>query len=75
MRTVVTHQVEDIVPVIRQAMEDERVTQARLAVHMGLSAVQVNRMLRGQANISLEHLFSMLTFLHIDIVLSPPRGL
>lgn len=74
MTVIVTHAAADIVPVIRKAMKNANVTQTRLAAHMGLSAVQMNRLLRGHCNISTEQLFTILAYLHIDIVLSPPRG-
>jgi transcriptional regulator with XRE-family HTH domain len=73
-KRIVTHDADDVVPVIRQAMANAGVSQIRLAAQMGISAVQMNRLLRGGCNISLKQLYTMLAYLHIDIVVSPAKA-
>jgi len=69
---IVTHAAAEIVPVIRRAMKGANVTQVLLAEHLGISTVHMNRLLRGNAHISLDQLYAILAYLHLSIVVSPP---
>lgn len=74
MKIVVAGSADDIFPLIRERMEQEKISQRVLADHLGFSYKHMSQVITGKCGTPLPTIFRICEYLDIGIALMPGKG-
>jgi transcriptional regulator with XRE-family HTH domain len=74
MRVVVAGDADEIMPLIRERMRQENVSQRVLADHLGFSYKHMSQVITGKCGTPLSTIFLICEYLDMGIALMPGKG-